>query len=215
MGSWWNFKVRNWWNERGRKKYMKIWWCEVRSQFQVYGLLMEEKLPDALWRPWEDTGIMWCIPLVVFCCFNYLVSPLAPNIICVKTVYLSEWCFCFFSHQLEVSVVHVKLQLLLWKCLLYLRRCVWEYVSYYLAVIYFYFMCWRESGHFKMEDSVFSPCWLPAVTIWAGIFQALSVSYSTHHLSLGNLCKIAYVFPKIRLRKKTFLFHGPFNLMLL
>lgn len=116
MGSWWNFKVRNWWNERGRKKYIKIWWCEVRSQFQVYGLLMEEKLPDALWRPWEDTGTMWCIPLVFFCCFNYLVSPLAPNIICMKTVYLSEWCFCFFSSptrnqccSCEVAVVTVEM----------------------------------------------------------------------------------------------------------
>lgn len=133
--------------------------------------------------------------------------------------YMQENCIClkdasaFFPHQVEISVFHAKLQLWLWKCLLYLRRYTWECVSYYLTV--FYCVYWRESGQFKMQDSVFSPCWLPALTIRAGVFQALSVLHSTHYLLWETSAKIAHVFPKIQLMRKTFLFHWPFHPMLL
>lgn len=71
---------------------------------------------------------------------------------------------------------------------------------------------WRESGHSKIKDPVYSPCWLAALNIWAVISQ--SVSCSVHYL-WETSAKIALVFPKIRLRKKTFLFCWCFHPMLL
>lgn len=172
---------------------MKGQWKKKWKQNGVKGIC-NFRFMDYWWRK-----AAWCLvetlrsywqnsmhSLSGFVLFQLFGLPVTPSIICLITMYLSEWCFCCFffpptrnrSFSCEAAVVAVEMFVTPEK--IHVRKCK-------LAA-----RCssgWRESGHFKIKDTVYSPCWLPALNIWAVIFQSLSVSCSVHYLSLGNFCK--------------------------
>lgn len=89
----------------------------VRREIIISGLWTtdEEKLPDASWRPWEDTWIIQCIPLVVFCCFNCLVFPRPQYYMHENRVFVWMMLLLFFPPtrnqfcSCEVAVVTVEM----------------------------------------------------------------------------------------------------------
>lgn len=183
MASGWNFRVKNGWNERGWKqfgnnsvkwdhstKFMDYWW---RKDAQC---LMETSR-----RYWSNSVYSISGFLLVG---SAVWSPCAPQ-------YLYAWkqCICpnhaaFFPiPQLEISVVYVKLWL--WKHLLHLRR----YVRVRMLTTSLFFVVCVEGGQISLNWKILAlaPPDLKALIIWAGIFQTLSVSHSTH--SLVDFCK--------------------------